>query len=334
MSRLLFFALNILISAQIVVHAAPVRPEVSLLQRIDHASRTLNYSGLYVYQQGSSVNSTRITHMVDKGQSIEKLEILDGKIHEIIRVNDDITTYAPHSKTVTHHKRLQADQFPALFLGDNAEWQEVYTLKRGGDERIAGLDCEQISLEPKDGLRYGYRLWADKKSGLLVRAQTLNEKGELLDQTSFSEIKINLPFDRNKVQASWPSTVTHAWKQERVETQHAQWQQEGWQFKNLPSGFRKALEVRRPHLLQDAPSTPRVAQSMTGQVLFSDGLASASIFIEPYVEGQHQPDALRAVGATHMLAKRVADFWIVVVGDVPAETIRKLAAAVDYKPIK
>jgi sigma-E factor negative regulatory protein RseB len=359
-----------MVAAQAGQASGPPTPNLSLqadkqlLQRIDQASRTLNYSGTYVYQQGATVRASRITHMVDKQQAIEKLEVLDGKPHEIIRVNDDITTYLPHLKTVIQQRRLHADQFPALLLNEGGEWHEAYALKRLPDERVAGHECDVLAVEPRDGLRYGYRLAIEKKSGLLLRAQTLNEKAEILEQTAFTEIKIHLPFERHKVAPTWGSAsggAPAAWRHEKMEMQTANVQQDGWAFKSLPLAFKKIMEVRRPTLAESVGGannlqTATVHSNASGtqsavsthtlvsqnqapspnvlQVILSDGLAAVSMFIEPYQEGKHLPDQLRAVGATHMLARKVGDFCIVVVGDVPAETIRKIANAIEYKSIK
>ncbi|WP_158529641.1 MucB/RseB C-terminal domain-containing protein [Parvibium lacunae] len=299
--------------------------DTQLLARIDSAARKINYSGLYVFQQGQHVQSLRITHMVDKGQTWEKLEVLDGKPQEIVRHNDDVQVYYPQTQTIVQQRRVQGDQFPGLLMGDHYEWQNHYILKRGQDERVAGHDCELIHLEPRDHLRYGHKLWADKKTGLLLKAQTLNERGDILEQVAFSEVKIHLPFDRHRVAPSW---ATQNWRVERQEIQPHAWIAEGWQFRQLPPGFRKQAELKRPK------GDSKEGQANLGQVIFSDGLTALSVFVEPYNEQLHQQETLKNSGAAHILAKRVANFWVVIVGDAPAETIRKLAAGIEFKSVR
>src|SRR5437899_9579896 len=65
------------------------------LMKIQSAAQRLNYSGTFVYQQGSQVRTSRITHIAEGKNEIEKLEVLDGKQREYIRNNEEITCYVP-----------------------------------------------------------------------------------------------------------------------------------------------------------------------------------------------------------------------------------------------
>ena len=84
------------------------------LKKIQAAAQKLNYSGTFIYQQANQVRTSRITHVLDGKNEIEKLEILDGKPREYIRNNEEIACYMPEAKTVLIEKRVAQDVFPAI----------------------------------------------------------------------------------------------------------------------------------------------------------------------------------------------------------------------------
>jgi sigma-E factor negative regulatory protein RseB len=61
------------------------------------------------------------------------------------------------------------------------------------------------------------------------------------------------------------------------------------------------------------------------QWTFSDGLASVSLFVEDYDAGRHTQEGVFASGATHTLVRRVQDWWVTAVGEVPAQTLKAFA---------
>src|SRR3954469_10382907 len=65
------------------------------LKKIQSAAQKLSYSGTFVYQQANQMRTSRITHVLDGKNEIEKLEILDGKPREYIRNNEEIICYVP-----------------------------------------------------------------------------------------------------------------------------------------------------------------------------------------------------------------------------------------------
>ena len=67
------------------------------------------------------------------------------------------------------------------------------------------------------------------------------------------------------------------------------------------------------------------------QCLYSDGLASVSLFMETLDPKRHpaQPQA-SSVGATQLFAQRVtSDVWLTVVGEVPMSTLRLFAGQLE-----
>jgi len=91
---------------------------------------------------------------------------------------------------------------------------------------------------------------------------------------------------------------------------------QGWRLAP-PSGFKPLYTVRR--LMASGPAL---------QAVYSDGLASLSVFIEP-AAASDTSEALPRRGPINAYARRVGDSMVTVVGEIPAETARAVAQAVE-----
>ena len=163
---------------------------LEILERIASAARQLNYVGTFVYQHADRFETSRIVHYVDSTGEYEKLETLDGPRREVIRNNDEVLCYYPDAKVVRSEKRVARRTFPALLPERLHALTEFYRIRKGDPERIAGYDSQALILEPKDGLRYGHKLWADTDTGLLLKARMLNEGNLVVEQFTFTELRI------------------------------------------------------------------------------------------------------------------------------------------------
>jgi sigma-E factor negative regulatory protein RseB len=190
---------------------------------------------------------------------------------------------------------------------------------------VAGVVSQVIELDPKDANRFAYKLWADTKTGLLLRAQTLDPSGQVLEQMSFSQIRIGVPVDKAPIASGIKNTA--GWTVVRPPVEPVDMEAQGWQVTSPVAGFRKIRELRRPMAAHD-PSNPPIP---VDQMVFSDGLAAISIFVEP-VEKSTRKEGAGSSGATHVLVKRRGDFWITLLGEVPQTTLQQFAAAIEYKP--
>ena len=306
--------------------AGSEREAEALLKKAQGAAQRLAYSGTFVYQQGSQVRTSRITHVMDGRNELEKLEVLDGRPREYIRVNDEITCYVPESKTLLLEKRVTQDVFPAILGGRTEDLAAHYIVRRGGNGRIAGYEAEAVQLAPRDQLRYGYTLWLERGSGLLLRVQTLADN-EVIEQITFTQLELGR-IDKSRTRPS--VTDTHGWRSENAVMQAADLS--SWSVRDLPPGFRKLREIRR--VVSDSGlsegqgrSSPRRELS---QLVYSDGLAAISVFIEP--ASQSRTEGSVRQGALNIVGKRQGDFWLTIVGEVPASAIRQIANSIEFNP--
>jgi sigma-E factor negative regulatory protein RseB len=302
------------------VTAQESRTDAQWIRAVRLAALRVNYIGTVVYQSGGEIRSSRITHMFDGTHSLERIETLDGKPREFIRrrtaSNDEVQCLIPESRRVVVEQRSVEESFPALANASPEEILARYTLKLGKVERVAGIECQLLKLEPKDSARYGYRLWVDRATGLLLKAQTLNSKREVLEQIAFTDVRIGEKIDPSQLRPAWS---TEGWSVSRSEYRKTDLGQRGWHVP-VPEGFSKTREVER-----------RIAGADALQVGFSDGLATVSVFIEPNPQGKPAADGVNQLGPTAAYARRVGESLVTVVGEVPPSTVRTVAASVEFR---
>ena len=308
--RLLGTALALAVGA-----AQAQSPEtLSWLRKIHEATQRLSYTGTFVYQNGTRSETSRITRYVDAAGDIEKLEVMDGVPREIVRTKDTVRCYLPDSRVVKVDRRTECG-FPALVPERIMALARHYDLSLGETRRIAGFDCQAVVLSPKDNLRYGYKLYADVGSGMLLRAVTVDPEGNQVEQFTFTQLDIgNVTRDMVK-----PRHAGRAWRVEDAGAEPARLA--GWGLAAELPGFQKVTELKR-----------RLGESRpVGQMVYSDGLAAVSVFIEP-LEARRAPvrTGLSSMGAIHIYTREVANHMVTVVGEAPAVSVQRIADAVEF----
>ena len=306
------------------------------LRRVQSAAQKLNYSGTFIYQQANQIRTSRITHRVDAHGEVEKLEILDGIPREYLRRNDEVTCYLPEIKTIQIEKNVTQEVFPALLTSNTQSLAESYIIRKEEFSRVAGAACLTLSFEPKDTMRYGYRLCLENTSGLLLRAQTVNAKNEVIEQIAFTQIDIG-DIDKSRLKPSFQNTTD--WQVENLMVQANV--NSGWNVKFLPSGFKKTREMKRVIPIsmvgndvdgqskshQTKPHQTKPHQVI--QMIFSDGLSTISVFIEPDT-GSRTEGGLQQ-GAMTIMGKRQGNYWLTVVGEVPFAAIKQVMNSIEFK---
>jgi sigma-E factor negative regulatory protein RseB len=285
------------------------------LRKIHDATQKLTYSGTFVYQNGGRSETSRITRYVDAAGDIEKLEVMDGLPREIVRTKDTVRCYLPDSRVVKVDRRTERG-FPALLPERITALARHYDIALGETRRIAGYDCQAVVLTPRDNLRYGYKLYAEVGSGMLLRAVTFDSAGEQVEQFTFTQLAIG-HVTRDMVK---PRHAVGAWRVEDAAAAPATL--EGWGLSAELPGFQKVSELKR-----------RMGESKpVGQLVYSDGLAAVSVFIEPLdARREAVRTGLASMGAIHIYTREVANHMVTVVGEAPAASVQRIADAVEFR---
>lgn len=296
------------------------------LMRVHQAARQSVYTGTFVVSSGGNMASARIWHVCDGAQQLERVETLSGTPRAIFRRNDQVVTFFPLSKVAVAEVRESLGLFPSLLKSSDSSIGDFYRLKILGSERIAGFDAEIAQLIPHDRLRYGYRVWNEKKTGLIIQLQTLDLDGKVLEQAAFSELQMDAPVNVSKLSRLGN---TDGYRVLRPELQKTSAEAQGWGLRKEVDGFRPMACYQRPVAGQAAAG---VSPASAMQWIFSDGVATVSLFVEAFDARRHQREGVTDMGgATHTLTRRISDWWATVVGEVPPATLMAFAQALERK---
>ncbi|MCF6210209.1 MAG: MucB/RseB C-terminal domain-containing protein [Gammaproteobacteria bacterium] len=287
------------------------------LNQMQDALQNLNYYGTLVFMQGGDVQSMSLAHQATEDGGVERIVNLNGYAREVIRKNDIVTCYLPDSKTVTVSTRRsgKGGWLSKLVANDFAAMQALYLFQMDGEDRVAGYPTRRVLIQPHDAFRYGYRLWLDRDSGLLLKSDLLSESAEILEQAMFAEVSI---VDEVPPAMLQPSTRSDdfVWYEESNETEEISPAEQTWRVAEMPVGFKVVSQMR--HLLPDS-------SQLAEHLLITDGLASVSIYIEA-LDGEPAPfDGPFKRGAVNVYSTALDGHQIVVVGEVPAATVEMMA---------
>ncbi len=290
------------------------------LRKAAAAAHQLNYRGIFVYQSGGRMETSRITHLVDEGGEHEKLEILDGLPREVVRTNEQVSCYLPDKNTVITEKRKNIKKFPSLLPKQLSDLTENYAVKKGKVERVAEQDAQVILLEAKDGFRYTRALWIDTETGLLLKTAVLNEKGEVVDQFAFTQIEIGGTINKEQLAPRLivPSRATRTRGGEEGGGGH-------WEVTQPPPGFKKIVDLTRTLPGRTAP---------VDHLVYSDGLVAVSVFVEPVAQGEKATEGLSSQGAIHLYTRLLGTSKVTALGEVPPSTVKQVAYSVTPRKAK
>jgi sigma-E factor negative regulatory protein RseB len=305
------------LSTLIVTPSALADDAVAWLNRAAEAARQLNYVGTIVYQNGGRVETSRLVHLNDGGTEFEKLVNLDGPAREVIRTQGEVRCYYPDAKVVRIEPRTFRNAFPSLSPQQQKALGDYYVFRKAESARVAGLESQAWVFEPKDGLRYGHKFWADAATGLLLKARILDERGDVVEQFAFIDLAIGARVDREMVRPSWPPTPPE-WVVRAAGPGDVELRDTGWVVGRLPPGFAKIVEGFR---------SLRGKKHPVAHLVYSDGLVAVSVFIENVGSAPH-PTGLSQQGGTNIFIRQFDDYLITVLGEAPAVTMRQIAASV------
>lgn len=297
------------------------------LTRLHDASRKRTYIGTFVVSAGASMSSAKIWHVCTGDLQMERVESLSGQPRSTFRRNDQVVTFLPSSRVAVAETRESLGLFPDLLRATDASLGQYYSVRQQGVERVAGLDADVVQLLPKDQLRFGYRIWSEKESGMVMKLQTLDVDGHVLEQAAFSEIQMNAPVSVAKLTQMMENT--DGYRVDKLEMLKTSAAAEGWSMKTPVAGFKPMGCHKRPSSAADGS---KLGGAM--QWVFSDGLASVSIFVEVFDPRRPaQEGSTTALGATQTLTRQLkdksGDWWLTVIGEVPRSTLAAFALGLE-----
>lgn len=270
------------------------------LNRAAAAAKQLNYSGIYVYHQSEHVEVLRVLHRIDAAGEQEKVEVLDGAPRQFLRINNDVYCHLQDGKSVRLERNTARRFFPALLPVEPASLLDYYDAKLGGTERVAGRPCQVVTLEPRDGYRYGFTLWLDKQTGLPLKSRIVNGHGSVVSMFVFSEIQIGKAPDSQ--------LFRNDLKGKRIQNASLDIPADVDWSVTPPPGFAQVQKAVRPLPGKKMPVT---------HLVFSDGLSVLSLFVEPADPTVQRLRGLSAEGAIGAYGREVGGYTVTTMGEVP-----------------
>lgn len=299
------------------------------LTRMNNASSRRAYMGTFVVSSAvGNLATSRIWHVCDGEQQMERVDSLSGLPRTTLRRNNDVITFLPTAKLARSEQQAGGGMFPNLRGVGDAAIGDFYVARVVGEDRSAGFDADVVQIEPKDKLRFGYRIWSEKKTGLVLKVQTLDTEGRVAEQAAFSELQLDAPVKIEKLAQMMANT--EGYRLEKSDALLTSAAVEGWAMKLAVPGFKPVSCFTR------GPVEKTDKTAKTVQWIFSDGLATVSLFLENQDRRRHLQTSAQTWGATQSLSLPVQDksgeWWLTVLGEVPLQTLRAFAQSLERRP--
>ncbi len=322
MSNFLQKNLLTLLVVALVSTPAMADPAMDWVQKMSVAMRNLDYRGDFVYLHENQLESMRISHYKDKNGEKERLISLNGEAREVIRDNQNLTCIWPSSRKVVVDFSRKNTFSPIFIPEDITRLEKFYEMKLLGKDRVAGMSTVVVHINPKDKYRYGIKFWISDQNGLMLKSNLINEDGKVVEEVMFTSLKLfdgeeKLVIDTMpKIDESFTLVRYHSGDSSMSFTAD-----NSWQLSAAPGGFWRESVLKR-----QIPGTDLFVH----QMVYTDGLASLSIFIEK--QSSDTSSGMSSMGAVNAYIRIVNNHSVTAIGEVPAITVKQLAESVSYQP--
>jgi sigma-E factor negative regulatory protein RseB len=293
-----------------------------ILQNAAQAASTLNYTGTIVYQRRGAAETSRIVHMFENGVEMERIITLDGPPVEVVRTNEELVCYLPESRTMRIEPRTGRQGFPSLLPRQMTTLAQHFTVKKLEVERVAGHDAQVWMFEPNDEFRFWHKLWTELKTGMWLRGRVLDEKGNTIEEITFTDIQIGGKLDREMVKPTLANKIAQ-WRVDRVSPLSSTKADTGWMARNLPAGFVKISES----FMRSLPGRTEAVS----QLVYSDGLTSVSVYAAPIAQGQTPNVGASVQGVHQIFARQSGEHLITAFGDARPSAVKAIASALNKR---
>jgi sigma-E factor negative regulatory protein RseB len=282
------------------------------LDKIATSAQNVNYEGTFVYRRDDQLVSMHLIHVTGPDGEREQLVSLSGGQRVLLRSKEGVVCIFPGKNQITYNKGGLGKHFPSQLAAHVEDLEKNYHLSMGSNDRIAGRAARMLIVEPKDNYRYGYRIWVDKDTGLLLQSDLVNEHGNAVEQVMFTSIKV---VDKPTPEMVKAVTMNDEMRKSLIATKEktVSTNDMPWRITQMPSGFAMAEHYQH----NNGKRNP------VEQIVLTDGMATVSIFIERINENTAPPfKGVSHMGAVNAFGTVVDDHQLTVVGEVPAATVR------------
>jgi sigma-E factor negative regulatory protein RseB len=285
------------------------------------AMRNLNYRGDFVYVHENHLESMQISHYRDAHGEKERLISLNGEAREVIRDNQNLTCIWPSSRKVVVDFSRKNSFSPIFIPEDIARLEKFYVMKLLGKDRVANMNAVVVHIDPRDKYRYGMKFWINEDNGLMMKSSLINENGKVVEKVMFTSLEL-FEGDEKPVIDTMPKidenfTLVRYHSGDSSKSFAAD---NSWQLGRTPGGFWRESVMRRK-----IPDSDHFVH----QMVYTDGLASLSVFIERQTGVTSQGES--SMGAVNAFIRILNNHSVTAIGEVPAATVKEIAESVSYQ---
>ncbi len=284
------------------------------LNRMASAVQTTDYEGTVVRLQNGKAEALKVFHKVIDGVVHEKIIVQDGNGLEIIRNGNEVHCILPDSKSVLVEEWNDQSTLFSTLPASDIRFGSEYDVSIVRRERVAGRKTVLLAIRPHDTYRFGHRLWLDIETAFPLQTELIAEDGTAIEQVKFADISFDEEIRASALLPSystddfrWFTEPPHAVKQVAISV---------WRNDNLPPGFRMMSTHQEELASRDETVT---------HILYSDGLASVSVFIVPKTDKKISRRS--RVGLSNSFSVETAEHHVTAVGEVPAATVEQIATS-------
>lgn len=286
------------------------------LERMSGALASSSYVGEFVLERQRSTERMMIVHCVRDGEVSERLVSLSGSRRELVRNGDEVTAFLPDKKLAVIERRTDRGGLLGTlprFSGDLGQWYDVRL--EGRVPELNGRPAAVVVVNPRDGYRFGHRLWVDEGSAMPVRTELVDDSGRVIERLRFTRLEIR-PTIPDAELAPGLDPRDFRWVRQAAEPADTR---VGWDVREAPPGFRISASAVQNMIGVPAP---------VSQLVLSDGLASVSVFIHATVDGREPASGASRVGSSATFSTTVGGHQVTAIGEVPARTLRAIVGGV------
>ena len=284
------------------------------LTKMAGAVQSTSYEGTVIRFRNGKAEVLKVVHVVADGVIREKVIVQEGNGLEIIRNGNEVHCILPDEQSVLVEEwNDQSALFSALPTSD-IRFGSEYDVSIVRTERVAGRKAVLLAIRPHDEYRFGHRIWLDTETGFPLQTRLVGDGGDTIEQVKFADISLDKEIDSSALAPSI-STENFRWfvnPKPKISPDVST----PWNSEDLPPGFRVMSSHAETVSEDDEPLV---------HILYSDGLANVSVFIEPAKEAI--PASHSRVGGSNSFSIQIDGHQVTAVGEVPPRTVERIASS-------
>ena len=285
------------------------------LERMNRAVEDLNYRGTFVHVLDGTAETLHIVHRNADGQSGERILSMDGVGREIVRQGDRVQGIFPDRRIVLFETRSDVSPLVSALPSNTAELDPHYEITLGDSARVAERVVQVLEIKPRDEFRYGYMLWLDRETAMPLQSQLVDEQGQVVEQILFTDIEVPADIPAAALEATIDTTGFTTLRAPEAAPLAAEIP---WRAATVPGGFKLSVATQSPIAGSDTP---------VEHLVYSDGLATVSVFIEDPATKAEVGEGFSTVGSTNAYSLTLRGRKVTAMGEVPRQTVRTIASS-------